>query len=437
MNSTYQVRFSIMKVFFPVIWMILIFSLFFLITPFAIAEDSIFSIALSKFINEEDAKKEETRLLNSGHNAFYRKEKSPDNKNTEYQVYIEKYNSRDEAEKEAMVLNDLELISDYTVREIKTIPRTVPEENTPREENDTKVLPTPEPAEVKGETPEQNPDTEVQTTTPEPSNVFKEPDIESTQITNEADSETELAQNVNGSKLNTEKLPPADKGEPEPDSNHKTDATDQNALQNPDHKTDTPKKVMEPEQVINHDDARLTGSSLQVGAFKDEANAAELKTQLSNLGKNAFYRYESADSKGEFYRLYITGYGSLRDAIKDAKQLVESGIISSYSRVLSKKPEPVSSSTSDAAEGEDKIYVIHVSSNKDEKNAVENVARLKKYGYNAIYILEKDQSASWYRVYIGRFKDEVEAREKGRELLEQGLISYFKPLVIDKNKLNN
>ena len=386
-------------------WIILILSVSLFYISQAHGDDPFFSIALSKFDNKHDAAKEESRLKNSGHNAFYREEKIPDNNSTVYQVYIEKYNSMDEAEKEARVLKDLELISDYTVREIRETPQAPPEQNptpTPTEKKE-QVKPgatAPEQGQVKQKkaaTSKPDPGTERKTTVPEPSPVVDKQKIES--------------------------LP-----------------TSNNKRSGPDQKT-KPKKKPEPvkfKPITNHDDESLTGASLQVGAFSDEANAASLKKQLRNMGKNAFYRYESADSKGKFYRLYITGYSSLRDAIKDAKALLESGVISGYSRVHSKNPvSDIRSEEKIKKETEGKVYLIHISSNKDETNAVENVARLKKYGYKAFYVLEKDLSESWYRVYIGGFKDEAEAREKGMELLDRGIISYFKPIAIDRKKLEN
>ncbi|MBN2418064.1 MAG: SPOR domain-containing protein, partial [Deltaproteobacteria bacterium] len=145
-----------------------------------------------------------------------------------------------------------------------------------------------------------------------------------------------------------------------------------------------------------------------------------------------------ADNKGDFYRLYITGYSSLREAIRDAKELKKSGVISGYSRVHS--GEPVSDAPPDETavnEKEGKIYIIHISSNKNEENAAKNAARLREYGYEAFYKFEKDLSGSWYRVYIGEFKDEAEARKKGMELLDREIISYFKPFAIDRKKLSN
>ena len=312
MKSRYSDRFLNKTVAMAIAWPVLLVFVLFVNAPPAHAEDPFFSIALSKFKNEQDAAKEESKLKNSGHNAFFREEKNPNNKNIFYQVYIEKYNSRDEAEKEARVLKELELISDYTVREVKEVPLTPEEEKIPAEENKPETLPA-ESTEIKESSPDPGHVIEEQTAAAVPSPIPEEQstapgpgnDAEKLIATPESFPETERLEPVQTPAVNNTKQ--------EPESN-------------------TEQKV---KPVQNHDDERLTGASLQVGAFSDEANAAALKIKLRNMGKNAFYRYESADSKGDFYRLYITGYPSLREAINDAKELKKSGIISNYSRVHS------------------------------------------------------------------------------------------------------
>jgi len=56
-------------------------------------------------------------LKKLGHNAFYRHEEVK-GKGRYYRVYVERFKSREEAEKEAKVLKQLELISDYLIRVI-------------------------------------------------------------------------------------------------------------------------------------------------------------------------------------------------------------------------------------------------------------------------------------------------------------------------------
>lgn len=186
MNSIYHEGFSIKSIFLSIRWIILLLLLLLVYASVTRGEAPFFSIALSKFNNEKDAEKEETKLKNSGHDAFYRKEK-----NSEYQVYIEKYNTRDEAENEAMVLKDLELISDYTIREIKETPQTDKKQNTPAKENDIDVLPIPQPAKVKKKILNPGPKTKQQTTASENAPVINEPKDESSAATNKTDMKTE------------------------------------------------------------------------------------------------------------------------------------------------------------------------------------------------------------------------------------------------------
>ena len=439
MNSRYHERFSSKKISMLPVWMILLLYISLFYAPLACAEDPFFSIALSNFNSEQDAAKEETKLKNAGHNAFYRKEKSPDNKKTLYQVYIEKYNTRDEAEKEARVLKDLELISDYSVREVRETPLTALKQNTPAAENNTEASPIPKAAEGKKQPLKPDTVTEGQTAAPEhsPAAITK-PGIVRSEVIKKTKPETESSPGINKAKIETKTPSAINKPEPKAERPPKANKPEQKPVKKPEKKAESSKKVIKPEPVINHDDTRLTESSLQVGAFSDQSNAEDLKLKLKNLGRNAFYRHESVDNKGEYYRLYITGYSSLREAVKDAKALVKLGVISSYSRVHSRKPFPDDPFEAEGIEKEGKTYFLHISSNKDETNAAENVANLKKHGYKAFYVLEKDNSVSWYRVYIGEFKDEAEARKKGKELFGRGLISsYFKPIVIDRKKLDN
>ena len=438
MNSRYHDRFFNRKVSFSVKWIILL-SYFLLssVNP-SHGEEPFFSIALSKFNSEHDASREESRLKNSGHNAFYRKEKNPSGEGTVYQVYIEKYNSRDEAEKEAIVLKDLELISDYKVREVRETPQTVPEKTAPSEAKETESPPVIQANDGKDQEPGTGPLSESQTTERESSILVNEPVAATIPYENKTNPETEPPAKADMTKSEVNANPAEKKtvqnSAPEPQPEPKT-GIETEPVTKVDREVEAETKTSKPKPVIDHDDDGLTGWSLQVGAFSEEANAADLKITLTNLGRHAFYRYESADGMGMFYRLYITGYSSLGEAIKDAKKLVESGVISSYSRVHSR--EPLSDIPSEPVKKEGKTYFIHVGDNKDEANAAENVAKLKEQGYKAIYILEKDTYDSWYRVYVGEFKDEDEARKKGMELLEKGLISYFKPVEIDSNKLGN
>lgn len=466
---------------------ILFFLLLCLCAPRSYAEDAFYSIALSKFSNEQDAKKETLKLKNAGNNAFYRKEKNPDNNSIIYQVYIEKYSSLDEAEKEAEVLKDLELISGYTIKKVPEKPQTVKEEEAPSETGEPEVLPIPQPAEAakpssvseakdKEQTPEPKAGTEKQLQETGQPPEANQPEPETGDTENKiSEPAPETGEQTKGAEQPAEKNEPVHEtgktgnmaAAPEAKIEEHIKETEQPPVENePAHETaeienraSEPKAEKQTEEIVqspavSHSGSEMknanpeheaiggndhfTGASLQVGAFKDEANAEATKIQLKNLGKNAFYRHESVDGEGAFYRLYITGYKSLRDAIKDAKSLVASGVISGYSRVHSKGAlTDLHESGKVEKESGGKVYFIHISSNKNKSNAEEAVARLKKLGYDAFYVLEKGPSETWYRVYIGKFRSEAEARDTGMELLDKGIISYFKPIVIDPGKLEN
>ena len=402
---------------------IIIFSsLLFLYVPASKGEEPSWSIALSKFNSKKDAQTEVTKLKNSGHNAFFRKEKESDNDKTVYQVYIEKYTSRDEAEAEAMVLKDLDLISDYTVKDIKETPPPVKPEETPPGKNDPETSPFAVPAVIDNQGTE--PSTgkiETQQAGPEPEPMEQIPEDKNPPVSN---------------------APPAGKTDFEKKDPEPSPETQEQPIKVPkptEVKKSGPEKQVihsKPEKSRKHEPS--AESSLQVGAFKEEANAAALEIKLKNMGKNAIYRKEMTDSKEVFYRLYITGYNSLGEAVKDAKKLLKKGVISGYSRVHSKDiPSNTLKKKAVKNKKPGKIYFIHVGSNKDEANAAETVDKLNKMGYKAIYLYETDPSGNWYKVYIGKFKDEAEARKKGMELYEKKIISYFKPIGMDSQNLEN
>ena len=109
-------------------------ALFFLISAFLIMdmgnygcseEGAVYSIHLFSFKGSDEAKAKTNEFNELGYNAFYRKEKA-DGKADVYNVYIERFISRSEAEKEADILKELGLISDYDVREIIENPKSIP-----------------------------------------------------------------------------------------------------------------------------------------------------------------------------------------------------------------------------------------------------------------------------------------------------------------------
>jgi cell division septation protein DedD len=573
----------------PIAISAIVIFVFILVTPaLSHGDEPFFSIALSKFSNEEAAKKEEAKLKSSGNNAFYKKEKNPKNGNIEYQVYIEKYGSMEEAIKEAKVLKDLEIISDYLVKEVvdtpiveETPPETQPEgAGAPQPAGDSNQVPevkagvteikppAPDTKTVEGPAPlTGKKDAELKTPETDAKGAIKATaDIESKKIEaplpladkkevekigvpeqgkasvkikeepipvrKEAIKQTpvpvkpdEQVPSTNEKTANDSILPkiiepqkqeqtsgqvrrepiPIQKGtvkqppvpEKQPDQTTSTDqkvanervlkpeiiepqkkvpeskplkdeikqdvtkpGTVNNNIpkensqqikrveiipekatleQNPATKVPEPApEKKEPPKLENID--QVKGATLQVGACKEEANAAILKKQLLSLGRTAFYRYETAEGLGDLYRIYITGYKTLGEAVKDAKTLVGSGVITGYARPHSKIPATdIPNKKADGAvnETDGKIYFIHTGSYKEEVNAQRAVASLKESGYKAFYVPEKEPPVIWFRVYIGDFRSEAQAREKGMELLNKGIITYFKPVAITPEEKGN
>jgi len=75
--------------------------------------------------------------------------------------------------------------------------------------------------------------------------------------------------------------------------------------------------------------------------------------------------------------------------------------------------------------------ILHISSFKQKDNAENEVQRLGKHGYKTFLATEEVLGESWLRVYIGIFDDEQTARRMGSELRGKGIISYFKPRMIE------
>lgn len=512
----------------PIAISVIVILVFILFTPAPSSGDAQFySIALSRFSSEEAAKKEEASLKNSGNNAFYRKEKNQESGKIEYQVYIERYSSMEEATKEAKVLKDLELISDYLVKKVVDTPviEEPPPETRPEPaeavqpgndieqvserksgvtenkapEPESKIIEGQNPPAVKKDTEVKIPDSvtrekEVANTTvdtgskniktplPPAEKRLNEKDLPET-VPKEQEIKTAVPEQGKGSgqvirgsipsqkktvkqgavtqepegqapstnqSAATDKVPKAEKIDTQKqeaadiirDETVPVKSSTDAASQTPDEKGPEPLKtpdISEPHTANAHAD-QPKGATLQVGAYKEEANAAILKKQLLSLGRTAFYRHEKAEGLGDLYRIYITGYKTLGEAVKDAKTLVESGVIKGYARPSSKfsaadiPPEKAVAAESEAG---GRIIFLHTGSFKEEVNAQRAVASLKGSGYKAFLVPEKESSVTWYRVYVGDFRSETQAREKGMELLEKGIITYFKPVSIDPQENGN
>jgi len=227
--------------------------------------------------------------------------------------------------------------------------------------------------------------------------------------------------------------------EERPSGDKKITALEEEAL-SPAKSDDKPQKQLVLKGKEDHDSERGMGRassfkrfySIQVGALESLENAESMVNNLKNLGHNAFYRYETKKGKGNWYRVYIERFGSRKEAEKEAKVLKNLDLISSYLiRAIEEKTQtaPIDS------EDDKKVYYLHVNSFKQKANAEKKVKMLEKHGYKAFFLAEKISGENWFRVYIGEYDNEKGARKIGLELKKRGIISYFKPIAIDKNAL--
>ena len=274
------------------------------------AEDAVYSIQLGYFLDNSKAKEKVDSLKGLGHNAFMVESVTEDGGKVTV-VYIEKFNTKQDADNEARILKELNLIREYSIQSMKGTP-----------------VPSPEAAQ----------------------------------------------------------------------------------------------KDME------------NGFYLQVSSLKEKKNAQKKVDKIKETGRNAFHRYEAINEKGSWYRVYTGSYSSKSEALKDAGAMQKSGLITSYYiKPVGEKtvsPKPVTEKDEDK-----KIFFLHVSSYTEKSNAEIDVNRLKDLGLKAFFVREDISGILWYRTYIGEFGDEETARKIGSELKDKGELFYFKPIEIDKSKI--
>ncbi|MBN2062287.1 MAG: SPOR domain-containing protein [Deltaproteobacteria bacterium] len=164
--------------------------------------------------------------------------------------------------------------------------------------------------------------------------------------------------------------------------------------------------------------------SIQLGAFCDADNAREMTEDLIKLGHHSFYR-EEFDGGNVLYRVYIEKYATRAEAKKEAEILENLDLISGY--IIKELPDdskhPVKKQHADAAA----CFCLHVESYNEKANAEKRVDEMKEYAHRAFYLEEEVSGGKWYRIYIGDFSSEEDARQKGAELKNKGIINYFKP----------
>jgi len=274
------------------------------------SDQAVYSIHLFSYTGIEEAKAKVKEFTELGYNAFYRQE-AENGKTGTYNVYIERYKTQTEAEKEANVLKELDLISDYDIREI-----------------------------------------------------------------------TEKAKSV-------------------------------------------PKKEAGSIKKTNS----LKSYYLKVDALREKSNAEDTVKKLQDAGYHAFYNYETVKGSGEWYRVYIDEYKTKADAQKDAGKLLESGLIAGYE--IKRTTEKIREAET-TRKDQKMVYSLHVASYKDMSHADEDVLRLKGLGFKAFSLKAEISGEQWFRVYVGEFSEEKDARKTGAELVEKGVITYFKPFLVDK-----
>ena len=224
-----------------------------------------------------------------------------------------------------------------------------------------------------------------------------------------------------------------------PSEDKKITASEEKAL-SPSKSDDKPQKLLAVKRKEDHDSAPGGGRvssftrfySIQVGALESLKNAESMVNNLKRLGHNAFYRYETEKDKGKWYRVYIERFGSRKEAEKEARVLKNLDLISSY---LIRAIEEKTQTAAPDIRHDKKVYYLHVNSFQERANAEKKVKMLEKHGYKAFLLEEEISGENWFRVYIGEYDNEKGARKIGSELKKRGIISYFKPIAIDKNAL--
>lgn len=263
-----------------------------------------YSLQLGAFQDEDNAREMAEGLKRLGHNAFYRYEKK--GQEEIYRVFIERYSTRQEAEKEAEVMKNLDLIAAYTIKKLED---------------------------------------------------------------------------------------------------------------------DIPTRVQQKE---NHP----KGFYLHIASNKMRKTADETVGDLKKTGRNVFYKYEDVPGKGKWYRVYIDGYDSRQEALKDAQSLKKAGLINGYELM---SPNGADKADNETIKHMDKKFFLHIGSYKDTGNAEKKVKELKNQGFKAFFMEEESSDTVWFKVYIGVFENEESARKTGSELKRKGLAVYYKPVEINED----
>lgn len=99
---------------------------------------------------------------------------------------------------------------------------------------------------------------------------------------------------------------------------------------------------------------------------------------------------------------------------------------------IDKEPNTPEGVTVDAYGVTIKKYSIHVSSYKNRSGAIREVENYRNKGYDSFMLFAQiPVMGNYYRVYVGRFKTELEAITEAQKLINLGYTKYAKVMKID------
>jgi OOP family OmpA-OmpF porin len=152
--------------------------------------------------------------------------------------------------------------------------------------------------------------------------------------------------------------------------------------------------------------------TLHVSSFQTEAEAARAVSAFKARGLESFSRYESAGSKGRWYRVFVGMVGTMKDARELGHRLQQEGAIDYYQIVAlgTTSSKPVGPSQRRAlappAGGppssgfRDIVYGRYVASFQYKHLAQQEAEGLTQAGWPASVKEEKVLGSLWYRVYL-------------------------------------
>jgi cell division septation protein DedD/tetratricopeptide (TPR) repeat protein len=160
--------------------------------------------------------------------------------------------------------------------------------------------------------------------------------------------------------------------------------------------------------------------AVQTGSFKNFQNAARALAHFQKKGFHAFCRYQAVEGQGKWFRIYVGRFETERQAQQTAQRLMDEA---GDAGVLVKKvKEPANP------------YYLHVGSYAMKAQAEQEIRQRVKYLLEPFFKEVYVSGQRWFRLYVGPFANAQDAVEAGREMKEQGMISYFRPVRMKKGQ---